>query len=140
MPLRRPGTKLTALSDCHRILAPGGSISLYDWTRIEGPPSEDMLCWIQLEGLTYAMETLARYGELLEEAGLVDVQLDDGSDWYRRKVVEEYRAIKGHLMPEMIERMGREQAEHFVENWLAMVVVCKKGEMRQGWARATKPQ
>ena len=35
--------------------------------------------------------------------------------------------------------MGREQAEHFVENWRAMVVVCQKGEMRQGYCRGRKP-
>jgi hypothetical protein len=35
--------------------------------------------------------------------------------------------------------MGREQAEHFVENWRAMLVVCEKGEMRQGYTRGRKP-
>ena len=36
--------------------------------------------------------------------------------------------------------MGREQAEHFVENWRRLVVVCQKGEMCQGYSRGRKPQ
>lgn len=131
--------KCTAFRDCHRILKPGGSIALYDWNRIEGELSQDMRRWIELEGLTYQLETLERYGELLEEAGFVDVETEDASAWYRKQVEEEYAAIRGPLFARMCEGMGREQAEHFIENWRAMLVVCEKGEMRQGYSRGRKP-
>jgi hypothetical protein len=131
--------KLGAFRDCWRVLRSGGAISLYDWTRRDAELSQDMRYWIEVEGLTYALETLERYGELLEEAGFVDVRVQDASDWYRRRVAEEYEAMRGPLFPRMLELLGREQAEHFVENWRAMVRVCETGEMRQGYCRGRKP-
>jgi ubiquinone/menaquinone biosynthesis C-methylase UbiE len=131
--------KLGAFRDCRRVLRPGGSIRLYDWTRRDTELSEAMRYWIQVEGLTYALETLDRYAELLEQAGFVDVAVEDASDWYRRRVADEYEAMRGPLFPQMLERLGRESAEHFVENWRAMLRVCETGEMRQGYCRGRRP-
>jgi SAM-dependent methyltransferase len=132
--------KLGAFRDCLRVLEPGGVISLYDWLRVEGDMSDDMRRWIELEGLSYALETLDRYAEILGKAGFVDVRIEDASDWYRRRAREEFELMKSPAMFErMVETMGREQAEHFVEDWRAMVVVCEKGEMRQGYCRGRKP-
>ncbi len=47
--------------------------------------------------------------------------------------------IRSELYPRMVEMMGREQADHFVENWRAMVVVCENGEMFQAYTRAHRP-
>lgn len=130
--------KLGAFRDCWRVLRPGGAITLYDWTRRDAELSDAMRYWIQVEGLTYALETLDHYGELLEQAGFADVAVEDASDWYRRRVAEEYAAMRGPLFPQMLERLGRENAEHFVENWRAMLRVCETGEMRQGYCRGRK--
>jgi hypothetical protein len=54
-------------------------------------------------------------------------------------VKEEYEKIRGELYPRMLERIGREQADHFVENWRLMMVVCDKGEMLQVYHRGRKP-
>jgi hypothetical protein len=35
--------------------------------------------------------------------------------------------------------LGREQQEHALENWRAMVVVLDKGELRPGFYRGAKP-
>ncbi len=131
--------KLEAFRDCWRVLRPGGAIRLYDWTRRDAELSEDMRYWIEVEGLTYALETLERYGELLEQAGFVEVRVEDASEWYRRRVAEEYGALRGPLFGRLLELCGREQAEHFVENWRALARVCESGEMRQGYCRGRKP-
>ncbi len=47
--------------------------------------------------------------------------------------------IRGELYPRMLERIGRKQADHFVENWRGMMVVCDKGEMLQVYSRGRKP-
>ena len=47
--------------------------------------------------------------------------------------------IKGDLYPRMVERLGQVDADHFVENWRAMVIVIDKGEMRQGYCRGRRP-
>jgi lysyl-tRNA synthetase class I len=61
--------------------------------------------------------------------GFADVEVRDGSDWYRRRVREEYETIKTEFYPRMLELMSEQDADHFVENWRAMLVVCEKGEM-----------
>jgi len=125
--------------ECLRVLRPGGTLTCYDWMKSPGEYSDDMLHWFKIEGLTYAMETLERHEEILREAGFADVEVADGSEWYRRQVREEYETIKTELYPRMLERMSQQDADHFVENWRAMLVVCEKGEMIQGYYRARKP-
>ncbi len=131
--------KLGMFKEVLRVLKPGGVFSCYDWMKSEGEYSDDMLYWFKVEGLTYAMETPERHEEILTEAGFVDVATTDASKWYREHVRVEYEKIRGELYPRMLELIGKEQSEHFVENWRAMVVVCEKREMRQVYTRSRKP-
>ena len=130
--------KLGIFSEIHRILKPGGSISCYNWMKSEGEYSEDMLYWFKMEGLTYAMETPERHGELLAEAGYRDIQLEDASDWYRREARREYELLAGDGYSTVVELIGRAEADHLVEGWRSMVVVSDKNEMLQGYCRAIK--
>jgi phosphoethanolamine N-methyltransferase len=131
--------KLGMLEECLRVLRPGGWVTCYDWMKSDGEYSADMRHWFEMEGLSYAMETLEGHRRLFERAGFVEIETTDASDWYRRKAREEYEQLKGPLDTRMRELIGDAQADHFVENWRAMVVVCEKGEMRQGYSRARKP-
>ena len=92
-----------------------------------------------MEELTYALETLAAYGNALEDSGFVDVQITDASAWYRNEVRREYDLIRGDLYAQMVQLLGQQDADHFVENWRAGVVVCESGEMRQGYCRGRRP-
>ena len=130
--------KASVIRDCLRILAPGGYLSCYDWTRTGQDYSDDMHYWFKMEGLTYALETLDNYGRLLTDCGFVDVNVEDASEWYRDRVGQEYEQIKDELFPQMVNLIGQKDAEHFVENWRAMMVVCDSGEMRQGYCRGRK--
>ena len=121
------------------MLKPGGAFTLYDWFKAPGAYSPAMQEWFRLEGLTYAMMTMEEYAALLRGAGFEAVAVEDASPWYRRRVAEEYERLKGPLHPRMKALVGRRQADHFVENWRAMVAVCETGEMRQGYSRARKP-
>ena len=126
-------------AECSRVLKPGGVVSNYDWTTPEKAVSADMANFIELEGLTYAMESPETYCELYRETGFIDISVVDGSAWYRRRSREEYELIKGDLYPRMKKLMGQQDADHFVENWHAMVIVCEKGELMQTYFRARKP-
>ncbi len=63
--------------EVYRVLKPGGAFACYDWMKNEGPYSDDMHYWFELEGLTYAMDTLENHGQLLKDVGFVDVGLED---------------------------------------------------------------
>ena len=122
-----------------RVLKPGGILTSYDWMKTDGEYSDDMRYWFKMERITYSMKTFAEYESMLREAGFVDVEAIDRSEWYRRKVQDEYEQIKSELYPRMLDVLGKEEADHFVENWRSMVVVCTKGDVYQGYYRGTKP-
>ncbi len=131
--------KLGIFRECLRVLRPGGTFSAYDWMRSEGEYSDDMLYWFEMEGLTYAMETPRGQEALLREAGFDEVRVVDRSSWYRRRVREEYERLRSRDFPRLVELIGREAADHAVENWRATVVVCERGEMLQVYSRARRP-
>ena len=124
-------------ADCLRVLRPGGTVRSYEWTKAEDSVSEDMKYFFKMEGLTYALEKPDTYRELYQSAGFTNVSLSDGSDWYRRRSREEYELIKGDMYAQLVEVIGQQDADHFVENWRAMVIVCEKGELTQTYFRAT---
>lgn len=131
--------KAGGFAEVHRVLRPGGVFMVYDWMRGPEPYSEDMRYWFKLEGLTYAMETLERHGELLAEVGFEAIELEDDGGWYRDRCREEYADLQGPLKARMLELIGPEQTDHFIENWRAMLVVLEKRELRPGRYRAIKP-
>lgn len=137
--LTQTSDKAAVFRECFRVLRPDGHISLYDWTKSEADISADMRYWFKMEGLTYSLETLDAYAGHLADAGFVDIEVEDASDWYRQQVNREYQLMKGELYPRMVDLLGQQSADHFVENWRAMVVVCESGEMRQGYCRARRP-
>ena len=126
-------------AEVFRVLKRGGWLTLYDWLKGPDGYSDDMKRWFELEGLTYAMRTLEDYEALLRRAGFEEVTVDDASGWYRRVVRAEYEKLKGPLYERMAELIGKDQADHFVENWRIMARVCAKGEMRQGYMRGRRP-
>jgi phosphoethanolamine N-methyltransferase len=131
--------KPQVFAEALRVLKPGGVLTSYDWMKPEGEFSDDMRYWFKMERLTYDMKTFPEYEALLRDAGFTEIQMSDRSDWYRRKVKDEYEQIQKELYPRMVERLGKEEADHFVENWRAMMVVCEKGDVFQGYYRARKP-
>jgi phosphoethanolamine N-methyltransferase len=131
--------KADAFAEVHRVLRPGGVFMVYDWMRGPEPYSDDMRTWFELEGLTYAMETLERHGALLRGAGFEGIELEDDGGWYRERCREELAQLQGPLKSKMLELLGEEQTAHFIEDWRAMLVVLDKGELRPGRYRAVKP-
>ncbi|MDJ0709081.1 MAG: methyltransferase domain-containing protein [Woeseiaceae bacterium] len=130
--------KPALFAEVRRVLRPGGHFRCYEWMRSEREYSEDMLYWFKLEELTYDMQTLEQYGALLSAAGFESVATTDASAWYRREVRREYDLIRGKLYGRMVELLGQRDADHFVENWRAGVIVCESGEMRQGYCAGRK--
>jgi ubiquinone/menaquinone biosynthesis C-methylase UbiE len=130
--------KISMYKECLRVLRPGGVLSCYDWMKSEGEYSSDMLYWFELEGLTYAMETKAKHKELFTEAGFISSTITDSSPWYRKRVKQEYEEISSLYYKQLIEIMGQNDGDKFVENWRLTMLVCDKQEMLQVYSRAIK--
>jgi phosphoethanolamine N-methyltransferase len=130
--------KTALFAEVVRVLRPGGYLSCYEWMRSDNDYSDDMTYWFKVEGLTYALETLDDYGKRFSAAGFNDVVRSDASDWYRTESQREYALIKGQLYERMVELLGQSDADHFVENWRALAIVCESGELLQGYCRGRK--
>lgn len=122
-----------------RVLRPDGALRSYEWTTTKAEPSSDMEYFFKMEGLTYALETAETYDRLLRAAGFVDVRIVDDTPWYRRQAREEYERMRGELYPWMVDLLGKQGADHFVEDWRSMVVVWESGELTQNIIRTSKP-
>ena len=131
--------KAGMFAEVFRVLEPGGVFTCYDWMKGDEPYSEDMRYWFEMEGLTYAMETLHSHGRILRDAGFVEIELEDDGQAYRELCRREYEQMRGPLKAQMRKKLGREAQEHFVENWRAMQVVLDKGELRPGFYRGRTP-
>jgi phosphoethanolamine N-methyltransferase len=131
--------KTVALKEALRVLKPGGIFSCYEWMKCEGEYSEEMLYFFKMEGITYALETPDGICDLLREVGFSDVSVEDRSSWYRQRVREESERIESELYPRMLELMGEDATNHFVENWRALKAVCEKGDLLQVYSRGQKP-
>jgi phosphoethanolamine N-methyltransferase len=127
------------VAECFRVLNPGGILTCYDWLKGDPEISDDMRYFIKMEGLTYNLITLAELGRHLAEGGFEDVTMEDASDWYRRESRREYERMQGEGRQRVVEIIGAAQADHMIEDWRSMVVVCEKGELRQAYTRGRRP-
>ena len=132
--------KAGIVAECFRVLMPGGVLTCYDWLKSDAPISDDLRYFIRMEGLTYNLISLAELGRFLVEGGFEGVTTEDASDWYRREARREYELMRGEGRPRAVELIGEAQADHMIEDWRSMVVVCEKGELRQGYTRGRKPR
>ena len=131
--------KSALFAEILRVLRRGGHFSCYEWMGNGHEHSNDMQYWIELEGLTYAFETLEQYGNRLSKAGFANVETIDATSWYQREARREYGLLRGELNADLVRLLGRKDADHFIEDWRAMLVVIDSGEMRQGYCRARRP-
>ena len=123
-----------------RVLKPSGRFIASDWLRgSSGPYSDDMMEYFRLEGIAYNMASPAQSAQALAQAGFTDVRLVDRNGWYLALARRELAALETNLRQTVIERLGTDQADHFVANWRQLVRVLSTGELRPTFLSATKP-
>lgn len=122
-----------------RVLKPGGTMTCYEWMKPTGTLSREMLHWFELEGLTYELETIEAHLILLQDIGFINVAGKDDQGWYAEEAPRELELITGALKERIVEALGQEKFDHFVEDWRVMVGLLSRGELLPGFLRATKP-
>jgi SAM-dependent methyltransferase len=132
--------KTAIFAEVLRVLRPGGHFIASDWLR-GGPDaySPEMMEFFRLEGIAYNMATLDESAAALRTAGFVAVDVRDRHSWYLPLAQRELEAMEGPLKPLIVGEIGAQRAQHFVDNWRQLVVVLKRGELRPGHLKATKP-
>jgi len=126
--------------DLYRILKPGGFLCVSDWMRIDdNPPSKNMEEYIELEGLSMEMCSLQRYSSALDEAGFINIQINDRNLWYLELAKKELSDLKTVYREKLNQILGVEDAELTIKTWSKMVEVLEQGEHRPGHFYAEKP-
>lgn len=123
-----------------RVLRPGGIFAASDWmSSTDGPFSEQMNFYIEAEGFDFGMGSPARYQKAMAASGFTDIKFTDRNAWYKVQAHREYNALSGPLYGQLVERVGKEFADHHIELWRAMTVVVDSGELRPGHMRGRRP-
>jgi SAM-dependent methyltransferase len=130
--------KAAMFAEVKRVLKPGGVLAGYDWLRGPGPTSEEMAYWLELEGLSFEMETLQAYLQQLAAAGFTDVAGESDGGWYAEESRAELARMKGPLRDPILDTLGRDKYEHFLEDFRMTTVVSGSGELRPGYFRGIK--
>jgi SAM-dependent methyltransferase len=131
--------KASVFADAHRVLRAGGQLIVSDWLRGgSGAYSADMLEFFRLEGIAYNMADMENTAAVLARTGFSEIEVHDRNEWYRDLARRELAALKGQLRPLVIERIGRDRADHFVNNWRQLVRVLELGELRPAHLKARK--
>ena len=131
--------KKILLTELGKILIDDGIIAVGDWMRNDDQePSDQMKEYIAAEGLDMYMCSLNKYSELLEETGFSVISLNDRNQWYLEVVQKEISDIKGPLYDQVINLIGKEEADGALKIWEQLLGVVKKGEHRPGNFQAIK--
>jgi len=131
--------KKNLLKEINEILADDGILAVGDWMRNDdNEPSEQMKEYIAAEGLDMFMCSLEKYESLLKETGFKVLSLNDRNKWYLEKVKTEISDIKGPLYDDVVNLIGKEEADGALEIWEKLLGVVEKGEHRPGNFQAVK--
>lgn len=121
--------KESLLKEVFRVLKPGGSFLSSDWLRShDGTPSDEMLKYLELEDLGFDMASPQRYKKALEQAGFIDIVLDNRNSWYTTQAREELLILSKLRRSEFEKISSTEYMDLSIKTWKAMIKVLETGE------------
>ena len=132
--------KLSICAEVFRVLKPGGVFIASDWMRGNGPVSEELQTYIDLEDLGFGMGSLDDYQNALENSGFASTRFVDRNAWYTREARREHQRLSGELYNRLVATVGQELTDHEINTWKAMRKVLEKGDLRPTHWRAVKGQ
>ncbi len=100
-----------------RVLKPGGVFVGSDWLRGgEETGTERAQAWLEFVHLNFQMQNGDQLTASLQEAGFLDVRLNDRNQWYRGEIEHELAAVSGDRYDELVAMIGAEQAAYRQES------------------------
>lgn len=122
-------------SRLNSLLAPGGRLVITDYARGKRPGAPEFERYIESTG--YHVVEPSAYGKLLEDAGFVDVKVDDATDRFIEILQSEADRLVEHRS-EFLAAFSEEDLKYLVERWAMKVRFCQAGDMKWGIYLASK--
>lgn len=116
-------------------LKPGGRVLISDYCRSPGPPSSEFGAYIQQRG--YDLHDVEAYGQMLKDAGFVDVLAEDRTNQFLSVLQTELDATEADE-EEFVRDFSQEDFDDIVNGWKSKLKRSSSGEQRWGLFVAKK--
>ncbi|KAK9831800.1 hypothetical protein WJX74_009654 [Apatococcus lobatus] len=117
-------------------LKPGGRLFFTDYARSAATPSKGFAAYIQER--QYDLHTVEAYGQLLREAGFVDVQAEDQTHLFGESLERELAAAEQDRAG-FVSDLSQSDYDTIVGGWQEKLDRVRAGEQRWGLFMANKP-
>jgi len=128
--------KLTVYKKVFSTLKPGGTLLVSEYATGDKELTKDFLDYVA--DRDYQLVTVKKYGEILEEAGFVNVEAKDVTDLMMEMMdmeLEKFEKMKDEFIAEFSEKDFKD----IKEGWLIKMERCKRGDQAWGLFTAQKP-
>ena len=116
-------------------LKPGGKVLISDYCKSSGTPSSEFAEYIKQRG--YDLHDVKSYGQMLRDAGFVDVLAEDRTDQFMQVLKQELDAVEKDK-DAFISDFSEEDYGAIVGGWKAKLIRTSSGEQRWGLFIAKK--
>ncbi|KAL8153552.1 hypothetical protein V2J09_011312 [Rumex salicifolius] len=120
----------------YKWLKPGGKVLISDYCRSPKTPSPEFADYIKQRG--YDLHDVQAYGQMLRDAGFVDVLAEDRTMQFMQ-VLEKELAVVEKDKEAFIRDFSEEDYNDIVNGWKAKLVRSSSGEQRWGLFVASSP-
>jgi phosphoethanolamine N-methyltransferase len=121
----------------HDLLAPAGQLVITDYARGTTEGSAEFREYIKQTG--YHVVDPASYGRLLEQAGFVNVVVEDATDRFIDILQRESNRLALNK-DEFVQSFSEKDLSYLTERWDMKVGFCRAGDMKWGIFHATRGQ
>lgn len=116
-------------------LKPGGKVLISDYCKRAGPPSSEFSEYIKQRG--YDLHDVEAYGEMLRDAGFIEVIAEDRTDQFLQVLQRELNAVETNKN-EFVQDFSEDDYNEIVDGWKAKMMRSSSGEQRWGLFIAKK--
>ncbi|XP_024372759.1 phosphoethanolamine N-methyltransferase isoform X2 [Physcomitrium patens] len=113
----------------YKWLKPGGRVLISDYCRAPQTPSAEFAAYIQQRG--YDLHSVQKYGEMLEDAGFVEVVAEDRTDQFI-EVLQRELATTEAGRDQFINDFSEEDYNYIVSGWKSKLKRCSNDEQKWG--------
>ena len=118
------------------LLAPGGTLVITDYARGPLPGTPEFQAYLQSTG--YHVIEPSAYGKLLEEAGFVDVEVEDATGKFIDIMKREAARLESNR-EDFVGMFSEPDLQYLIERWAMKDGFCRAGDMKWGIYKARRP-